>query len=95
MRKNAHKIAYQGKEVYDRLNVFLTHLSGLNKNLNQAIDAYNRAIGSLDTRLIPSVRKLADMGISDGNLELPKSVDVRAKISNYASGQGQNDSFLE
>ncbi len=95
LAENAHKIAYQGKEVYDRLNVFLTHLSGLNKNLNQAIDAYNRAIGSLDTRLIPSVRKLADMGISDGNLELPKSVDVRAKVSNYASGQGQNDSFLE
>mgnify|MGYP000380340215 CR=1 FL=1 len=62
MVQNAKQIAEQGKEIYDRLNVFLDHLSKVGKNLEQEVQSYNNSIGSLESRLMPAARKLQELG---------------------------------
>ncbi len=58
--KNSEEIAKLGKEMYERLSVMNAHFSKLGKNLSTAVDAYNQAISSLNTRVLVSAKKLKD-----------------------------------
>jgi DNA recombination protein RmuC len=52
------------------------HLAKLGASLGGAVTAYNRAMGSLESRVLVSARKFAEMGISDELLETPAQVEV-------------------
>jgi DNA recombination protein RmuC len=62
LAKNAQKISEAGKQLYSRVVTFIEHLSGIGKGLTNAITAYDKAVASLDTRLIPGARKLKELG---------------------------------
>lgn len=67
---DARKIQQIGAEVYERLNTVVVHLSKLGKNLTQSVDAYNAAVGSIESRLLASARRMHGMGV--GSAELPE-----------------------
>jgi len=67
--ENAERIKDLGKELYDRVVTFAEHLSEIAKGLERANRAYNSAVASFDSRLIPSARKLREMGV--GSEEVP------------------------
>jgi DNA recombination protein RmuC len=68
--ENAERIKDLGKELYDRVVTFAEHLSEIAKGLERANRAYNSAVASFDSRLIPSARKLREMGV--GSEEVPQ-----------------------
>jgi DNA recombination protein RmuC len=70
MEQNAARISSLGKELYERLQRFLDHIGGIRDGLDRAAGAYNRAVGSLDHMLLPSARRLRDLGVS-ADAELP------------------------
>ncbi len=55
----------------------------MGKNLNGGVDAYNKAVGSFESRVMPSARKFTEMGIEKGKEELstPEAVERLARIS--------------
>ncbi|NGX56349.1 MAG: DNA recombination protein RmuC [Candidatus Anoxychlamydiales bacterium] len=59
--KNASEIAKLGSELYDRLNILTTHFSKVGKNLSAAVDGYNQAISSFNSRVLVSAKKLKEM----------------------------------
>ncbi|OOZ40613.1 recombinase RmuC [Solemya pervernicosa gill symbiont] len=61
---NAENIRKLGEEMYDRLATFADHLSKVGKSLDSSVNHYNKAVGSFDTRILPSARKFTEMGIS-------------------------------
>jgi len=63
--ENAKLIAERGKELYERLAVFQKHLSKVRKNLDSTVKNYNAAIGSLNSRVLPSARKMEELGIQE------------------------------
>jgi DNA recombination protein RmuC len=67
--ENAEKIKNLGKELYDRILKFAEHLSDVAKGLERANKAYNNAVSSFDSRLVPSVRKFRELGV--GNADVP------------------------
>jgi DNA recombination protein RmuC len=75
---NAEKISELGKEVYDRLSVMGEHWARVGKNLKQAVDGYNSAISSLESRVMVSARRLRDLdpALDAGRLEPIDPVDV-------------------
>jgi DNA recombination protein RmuC len=75
---NAEKISELGKEVYDRLSVMGEHWTRVGKNLKQAVDGYNSAISSLESRVMVSARRLRDLdpALDAGRLEPIDPVDV-------------------
>jgi DNA recombination protein RmuC len=77
--ENARKIAEQGKELYDRLARFVDHLQRTGNGLETAIRAYNDAIGSLESRLIPSARRFKEMGAATVDIQVPNTVDRRVR----------------
>lgn len=66
MEENAARITTLGKELYDRVEKFLEHLGGIRDGLDRAAKAYNSAVGSFHERLLPSARRLAELGAAGG-----------------------------
>ena len=65
--QNAKAISDLGKDLYDRVRTFLGHLEGVGAALKRATDNYNRAVGSLESRVLPSVRKFKELGAATGD----------------------------
>jgi len=64
LARNAQIIRQLGEELYRRLGSFGGHLSRLGRSLNQSIDAYNSAVGSLERQVLPGARRFTELGLS-------------------------------
>ncbi|MGH8127364.1 MAG: DNA recombination protein RmuC [Gammaproteobacteria bacterium] len=73
LARNAQDIAKLGKELYDRIGNLASHWSAVGQRLNQAVDAYDRSVGTLESRVLVSARRFQDLQI--GNAE--DEVDVK------------------
>jgi DNA recombination protein RmuC len=60
---DARHIAALGKDLYDRLQKMAEHWVKMGKGLNGALTAYNEAVGSLETRLMPAARRFRDLKV--------------------------------
>ena len=74
LAENAQVISELGKTLYDRLRTLVDHFSDLRKGLDRAVDAYNRAMGSFEGRVLISARKFKELGASTG--EDIETIDV-------------------
>jgi DNA recombination protein RmuC len=63
LAENAETIRELGEELYGRLATFAEHLGKLGKSLDSSVSHFNKAVGSFDTRILPSARKFTEMGI--------------------------------
>ncbi|MGO8960120.1 MAG: DNA recombination protein RmuC, partial [Streptosporangiaceae bacterium] len=77
---NARAVFDLGRELYERIAGLGRHVDGLGKALTTAVSTYNRTVGSLESRVLVSARKLSELGLVDGELVQPKPVEetVRA-----------------
>ena len=57
---NAREIQKLGTDLYDRIAVVAKHVAAIGAALDDATNAYNKSVSSLETRLLPSARKLRD-----------------------------------
>lgn len=60
--KNALKVSQLGKELHDRIAIMTKHVDAVGSALGKATIAYNRFIGSMESRILPAVRKFKDLG---------------------------------
>lgn len=70
VEKNAARISELGKELYSRIQKFVEHIDAVREGLERAGKAYNSAVGSFNDRLLPSARRLRELGAS-ADAELP------------------------
>ncbi len=75
LSENARMVFDIGRELYDRLSGLGKHVDGLGKALTNAVTAYNRTVGSLESRVLVSARKLNELGLTDAELDPPKPVE--------------------
>lgn len=78
--ENARKIAEQGKLFYKRLETFVGHLGEIRRDLNRTVEGYNKAIGSLERRLLPVAKKFEEMGVATSEIEAPEPIETPAKL---------------
>lgn len=65
---SAESILGLGRELHTRLATLGGHLGRLGSNLERAVDSYNSAIGSMETRVLVTARKFVDLGVSTEDL---------------------------
>jgi DNA recombination protein RmuC len=76
----AQQIATAANELYGRTGVFLRHLSKAGRQLNSAVNAYNEAIGSAESRVLPQLRRIQELGATrDEEVEVPKRIEQSVK----------------
>lgn len=78
--KNAQDISELGRQLYERMHILVQHFDNVGSNLEKAIGAYNKAVGSMETRILPSVRRFRELGVTGGD-EIPiiEQVDQKAR----------------
>ncbi len=66
LAENAELIRQVAAEFYDRVQVLHGHYEDTGRHLKGAVDAYNRSVASWETRLVPSLRKVRELGAATG-----------------------------
>ncbi len=81
--QNAEEIAKLGRDLYDRIVVFAEHLDKAGRNLETATKAYNAAVGSFESSILPGARKFTELG-ARGAKDLPSLAGVETTVRDLA-----------
>lgn len=64
--ENAQRISELGRQVHERLAILIEHFAWVGKSLEKSVEAYNRAVGSLETRVLPAARRFPELDSGSG-----------------------------
>jgi DNA recombination protein RmuC len=78
MTKNAQVISEHARELFNRMGTLIQHFENIGSNLEKSVAAYNRAVGSLESRVLPSVRRFKELGVT-GAQEMPVMEQIDRK----------------
>jgi DNA recombination protein RmuC len=76
---NAHAVFDLGRELYDRLAGLGKHVDRLGHALTKAVSAYNQTVGSLESRVLVSARRLNDLGVVGEDISPLEPVEETAR----------------
>ena len=76
LARNALTVHQLARELYARLSTMGEHFAKVGTSLGSAVTAYNRAVGSMEARVLVSARRLAELGVSADELAVPTQVEV-------------------
>lgn len=63
---NAEEISALGRDLYNRVLAMASHVDDMRRALERAVDAFNRSVGSLETRVLPAARRFKELGAAPG-----------------------------
>jgi DNA recombination protein RmuC len=79
LSENARAVFELGRELHERLSGLGRHVEKLGRSLTSTVTAYNAAVGSLESRVLVSARRLSELGIVEGDLAAPRAVTDTAR----------------
>jgi DNA recombination protein RmuC len=78
---NAQEVFAAGKELFAKLSTFGSHVEKLGRSLSSTVNAFNTTVGSLERTVLPSARRMSELGL-DVDLPEPRAVeDVVRSVS--------------
>jgi DNA recombination protein RmuC len=80
LAQNAAEISSLGKELYKRLSDMADHWNRVGRGLDRAVQEYNAATGSMESRVMVSARKFADLKTSPLGVEIPDLEPVEKNV---------------
>lgn len=87
LAENAEQIRAVASELYDRVQLVHDHFADTGRLLEKTVEAYNRSVGSWDSRLVPALRKMRELGVSSGDEpDAPEQIDLIARRPRAVSG---------
>ena len=87
---NAEKIRRLAEDLYSRLGTFVSHLNKVGIQLSRSVENYNRAVGSLERKVLPGARKFVELGIHPKK-ELESIEPLEALPRQIVKTQSEND----
>jgi len=87
LAENAEQVALLGKELYERIQTLAKHWSSVGKHLGQTINAYNKATGSLESRVLAGARKFEGLKAAPEQASLSSPEPVEAQPRELTSAE--------
>jgi DNA recombination protein RmuC len=75
LTENFREVAALGRELYERLATFSGHLNEVRKKLDGAVQSYNQAAGSFESRVLVTARRMKDLNVTTAE-ELPPAETI-------------------
>ena len=79
LARNAREVQELAREFYTRLATMGSHVDAVGTALNSAVNRYNKAVSSLESRVLVSARKLRELRVTDDELPAPRQVESAAR----------------
>jgi len=81
LAENAEEIRRVATELYDRTQVVYEYYADTGRQLEKTVEAYNRSVGSWDSRLTPALRRMRELGVGHGEEEplTAEPIDITAR----------------
>ncbi len=73
LTENARSVVACGQELYARLGTFGAHVDKLGRSLGSAVTDFNRTVGSLERTVLPSARRMSELGLAGELPPAPRS----------------------
>jgi len=87
MAANAQEVSKLGKDLYDRLRKFTEYFGDIGKNLDRALESYNKGVGSLEARVLVTARKFKERGAIGGEeIEIVEPIDKSTRALSLDEG---------
>lgn len=79
--ENAQKICELGRSVYERVSILTKYFVDIRKGLENTIIAYNKTVGSFESRVLVTARKFKELGASTGHeIEVLEGIDKIPRV---------------
>jgi DNA recombination protein RmuC len=75
LTENFREVAALGRELHDRLATFAGHLNDVRKRLDGAVQSYNQAAGSFESRVLVTARRMKELNVTSAD-ELPPTETI-------------------
>lgn len=76
LAQNAQEISALGRDLFKRLSDMGGHLEQVGRSLNKSVESYNKAVGTLESRVLVTARKFQDLEAATSGLEIEPLVPV-------------------
>ena len=88
LASNARELLSLGADLYERLGTLAGHVDGMGRALTRGVESYNALVGSLETRVLTTARRMHDLGVSSEALPTipPLSLGARQLTAPDATG---------
>lgn len=90
---NAKEIRKLAEDLYTRLGTFVGHMNRVGKQLASSVENYNRAVGSLERKVLPGARKFVELGVhAKREIEKVDSLDPVPRTMIESTGEDDETS---
>jgi DNA recombination protein RmuC len=80
LSENARAVFDAGRKLYERISGLGQHVDRVGKALTAAVTAYNATVGSLESRVLVSARRLVELGLVETEPEAPRRIEEQARL---------------
>ena len=96
LAENYREVAQLGRDFYERLARFADHFNEVRKKLDGAVHAYNEAVGSFESRVLVSARRLKELKVTTAeDLPDPEPIDTVPRVMTQIGLMGLPDDAVD
>jgi DNA recombination protein RmuC len=86
LAQNAVELRRVASEFHDRIRLFADSYVDMGRALAKAVDSYNRSAGSWESRLLPSLKRMRELGVSADDAPQPAVIDAAVREPRHTEG---------
>ena len=87
LEENTREVLVHARELDDRLALFAEHFAKIGAGLRRSVEAFNGAVGSFESRVLPQTRRMRELGAESARpLAAPERVEVAVRAPEATDG---------
>jgi DNA recombination protein RmuC len=94
LARNAQQISALGRDLHERLRTMANHMDAMRKGLDRAVEAYNKAAGSFENRVMVTARKFPELGAAVTE-DIPEIAQIETTTRTLSLDWGDDEPLLD